>query len=96
MWLGPLPVRWVAVHTQVDPDQGFTDTQERGPFQSWVHRHSFESIDEETIEVVDDIQAEPSSHLFWGLISRLMWLNLPYLFWYRAWATRRQLEGSKV
>ncbi|MGB6421453.1 MAG: hypothetical protein WBF05_06405, partial [Anaerolineales bacterium] len=27
MWLGPLPIHWVATHSEVDPMQGFTDSQ---------------------------------------------------------------------
>jgi ligand-binding SRPBCC domain-containing protein len=34
-------IEWVARHHDVEPGRGFTDTQERGPFSSWVHRHSF-------------------------------------------------------
>lgn len=92
MWFGPLPIRWVAVHTDVEPESGFTDTQAAGPFESWVHRHSFKALDGKRTEIRDDIQAVPSRHLFWGLVSRLMWLNLPVLFAYRAWRTRRTLE----
>ena len=34
-------IEWVARHHDVEAGRGFTDTQERGPFRSWVHRHSF-------------------------------------------------------
>jgi ligand-binding SRPBCC domain-containing protein len=91
MWFGPFPVRWVALHSQVG-STGFTDTQTVGPFQQWVHRHSFEPVDEYTTEIVDNIQAQVSTHVFWGLVSQLMWLNLPVLFTYRAWRTKRALE----
>jgi len=92
MWLGPLPVRWIAVHTQVDVLYGFTDTQITGPFKSWVHRHSFHPIDESHTEVLDEIQAEPSSHWLWGSVSRFMWLNLPILFAHRERVTKAMLE----
>jgi ligand-binding SRPBCC domain-containing protein len=91
LWLGPLPVRWVAVHTQVDPRTGFKDRQERGPFASWVHRHIFRAVDAETTEVIDEVEAEFGGGMM-GLIGRLMWLNLPLMFAYRGWATRRALE----
>jgi ligand-binding SRPBCC domain-containing protein len=92
MWFGPLPIRWVAAHSDVDPNAGFTDTQVAGPFETWVHRHSFLALDENNTEVRDEIQGQPSRHPFWGLVSRIMWLNLPILFAYRAWRTRRALE----
>jgi len=94
MWLGPLPIHWVAVHSEVDPLNGFTDTQATGPFDTWIHHHKFESLDESTTKVMDQIQASPSNHIFWGIVSRFMWLTLPILFAYRAHATRRALESS--
>src|SRR5262245_2164441 len=30
--LGPVPIRWVAVHTEYDPPHLFADRQESGPF----------------------------------------------------------------
>jgi ligand-binding SRPBCC domain-containing protein len=90
MWLGPLPVRWTAVHTQVSP-HGFTDTQQRGPFKAWRHRHTFQELNEWTTGIIDEIEAEPGN-----LISRFMWLTLPILFAFRGWRTRRALrkEGN--
>jgi ligand-binding SRPBCC domain-containing protein len=92
MWLGPLPIRWVAVHSEVTPLTGFIDTQLRGPFTTWVHHHSFEIVDENTTAVIDDIQSEYGKHPVWGIASRLMWVTLPVLFAYRGWQTRRILE----
>ena len=37
--LGPIPLRWVAVHRDVVPGSRFVDVQEEGPFASWVHEH---------------------------------------------------------
>jgi hypothetical protein len=31
LWFGPLPIRWTARHSHIDPLHGFTDTQVRGP-----------------------------------------------------------------
>lgn len=95
LWLGPVPVHWLAVHSQVDPLRGFTDTQARGPFEHWVHRHSFAPVDAATTEITDIIDAEPGNHPFWGPVSRFMWSNLPMLFTHRERVTRRVLEKSK-
>ncbi|HLE13951.1 MAG TPA: SRPBCC family protein [Anaerolineales bacterium] len=92
LWFGPLPVRWVAVHAQVDPLLGFTDIQARGPFASWVHRHSFSALDDNTTLITDEIQASPKGHPFWWAFGQLMCLSLPFLFAYRGRVVRRALR----
>ncbi len=91
LWLGPLPIRWLARIEDVGPT-GFVDRQLRGPFGHWVHRHSFVPVDETTTAVVDEISFRLQPHPFWGLVGLGMWLNLPLLFAYRAWRTRQLLE----
>lgn len=93
MWLGPIPIRWVAVHKNVDSHTGFSDYQKEGPFKYWEHRHTFRAIDAQTSEVIDHVQVELSNNLFWGIVSRFMWINIPLLFAYRGWALRRELES---
>lgn len=93
MWLGPLPVRWTARVEDVSPTS-FLDRQMRGPFASWTHRHSFRAVDEEKTEVVDEVEAQLKPHVLWGAIGLTMWLGLPLLFGFRAWKTRRLLEGE--
>lgn len=89
-WVGPLPLRWRARMTQVGPG-GFVDTVERGPFERWVHEHSFVEIDASRTEVFDSLHIEPSRHWFWWIVGRSMMLGLPGLFVYRQWQTRRRL-----
>jgi ligand-binding SRPBCC domain-containing protein len=88
MWLGPLPMRWLARIEDVSPS-GFSDRQLRGPFRCWLHRHTFVAVDEATTAVVDEIELEFRSHLWWRLVGLGMWLSLPLLFAYRGWKTRR-------
>jgi ligand-binding SRPBCC domain-containing protein len=92
LWLGPIPVRWLAVHHDIDPMAGFTDSMMRGPFEAWVHQHRFEALDPHRTQIIDNIQALPGPHPFWGLVSRFMWLNLPVLFAYRSWRTKTALR----
>jgi ligand-binding SRPBCC domain-containing protein len=92
MWMGPVPVYWIAKHSEVNPMEGFTDTQIKGPFSHWQHKHSFHSIDEHTTEVKDVIEARFSRHPYWAVICRLMWVSLPTLFAYRGWKTKQELE----
>lgn len=92
MWLGPLPVRWVARHQEVNPEKGFIDIQEKGPFQNWIHKHEFRSIQDGRVQINDSISASPGKGIYRRLISTLMWIGLPILFSYRGWATRRAVS----
>ena len=49
-----IPVRWVSEITEWDPPFGFEDTQKRGPYLRWVHRHIFEEVPEGTL-AIDDV-----------------------------------------
>jgi len=93
MWLGPMPVRWLAQIEQTTPNS-FVDRQLRGPFASWVHKHTFEPIDPATTAVIDEVNAALHPNWFWKLVGVGMWLGLPILFAYRGWKTRRMLEQS--
>lgn len=92
MLLGPIPIVWESVFENVT-EIGFVDLQgKRGPFRHWQHHHIFESVDSNTTEVIDEIEAEIRLHPWHGLVGFLMWVSLPFLFWYRQWRTRRALE----
>ena len=95
LWFGPLPVRWVAVHSQVDPRQGFTDTQQSGPLKDWRHTHRFEAVDADTTRVSEHVDFQ--HHSGWrGWLSRLLYNRpaLEFLFFYRGWVTRRGLHRA--
>ena len=49
-----IPVRWVSEITEWEPPCRFTDTQARGPYRRWAHRHVFEETAEGTL-VTDDV-----------------------------------------
>lgn len=90
LWFGPFPVRWSAIHSQVDPLHGFTDTQESGPLSAWQHTHRFDALDPQTTRVREHIEyTYPQG---WrGILPRLLFnpLALRFMFAYRAWSTRR-------
>ena len=91
VWLGPLPIRWQARIEEVSPT-GFVDRQLRGPFRCWSHRHSYQPVDEQTTEVVDEIEFKLDKHPVRGVMGLGMTLSLPFLFAYRGWKTRRLLK----
>ncbi len=91
MWMGPLPIRWQAVHSNVSAS-GFTDTQTSGPMKSWIHTHSFAAIDENTTEVHEHIKFEHHRGLR-GIRSRILFprFALVALFTMRKLITRREI-----
>lgn len=56
--LGPVRKRWVAVHRDVVPGEGFVDEQETGPFESWRHEHRFDAADGGGTMLVDEVEYE--------------------------------------
>ena len=92
MWMGPIPVRWKAVHSNVS-ETSFTDTQVSGPMKSWVHTHTFKSIADNRTEVHEHIEYEHFGGLK-GLWSRLLFPKpgLIALFTIRKMITRKQVR----
>lgn len=78
LWFGFIPVRWTALHVDVDPQGGFTDIQEAGPFRSWIHRHRYEPDRRGGSRIVEHIDYQHDSG--WsGLLTRTLFA-LPMLF----------------
>jgi ligand-binding SRPBCC domain-containing protein len=94
LWFGPLPVRWIAVHSNVDRLVGFTDRQVRGPFRRWEHVHSFIPEGDGVTRIADRIEYEHFPGIR-GLFTKLVFsfASLRLLFAFRGWVTRRALEG---
>lgn len=92
MWMGPIPVRWVAEHSDVSP-MGFVDTQTSGPMKFWKHTHRFSRVSPQVTEVHEHIEFEHDSGLR-GIWSRMLFprMALIVLFTYRRWATRRAVS----
>jgi ligand-binding SRPBCC domain-containing protein len=88
LWVGPLPLRWKAVHRNVS-QQGFTDIQVEGPAKKWEHTHSFTAKGPERTAISEHIEYEHQRGL-WGLVTRLLFAkpNLYLMFTYRKFATR--------
>ena len=94
LWLGPLPLRWQARFEDVSA-AGFVDRMISGPLRVWRHRHSFVAVDAQTTDVVDEIEVELRRHPLWGPVGLGMALNLPVLFAFRQWQSRRLLAQQQ-
>jgi ligand-binding SRPBCC domain-containing protein len=81
-----VPVRWRSEILTLQPPHGFVDRQVRGPYRSWVHRHTFEAVAEGTL-VTDTVDYNvPGGRLVERYFVRP---DLERIFAYRAGA----LEG---
>lgn len=89
LWVGPLPLRWTAVHRNVS-DRGFTDIQAEGPAAKWEHTHTFTPLDAAHTRIDEHIEFEHKRG-FWGIVTRLLFSrpNLLVMFAYRRFVTRR-------
>ncbi len=96
LWVGPLPLRWTAVHRNVSL-HGFTDIQIAGPAKKWEHTHTFISLSQKMTEIREQIEYEHKSG-FWGIVTRLLFSkpNLTLMFTYRKLATRWYLRKFKT
>jgi ligand-binding SRPBCC domain-containing protein len=92
LWVGPLPLRWTAVHRDVS-ERGFTDVQREGPAGKWEHTHTFRPLSAEQTEIQEHIDYAHKPG-FRGLITRLLFArpNLYLMFTYRKLVTRRYLH----
>jgi ligand-binding SRPBCC domain-containing protein len=92
IWFGPFPVRWQAIHSQVD-EGGFTDTMDIGPLKEWQHRHQFVTVNNDMTEVRESIEYEYKKGVQ-GVVNRLMYSRAPltFLFTARKFITRRQIK----
>lgn len=94
-WAGPVPVRWVAEHTEYEHGRLFADRQVEGPFARWYHRHHFLDDGAGGTILRDEVEYEPPL----GLLGRLMGgsfleRKLERLFDYRHETTRRIVESG--
>ncbi|VXD25566.1 Cyclase/dehydrase [Planktothrix serta PCC 8927] len=90
--LGFIPVRWVAIHTECKPLELFTDEQQEGIVESWVHRHQFVSENGKT-RLTDAIAYSlPGGELAEKILG--WWVNsrLEDMFRYRHQVTKKECE----
>jgi len=90
LWMGPIPIRWKAVHEPGPTPTSFVDVQTRGPMTHWRHTHTFEETPE-GIRLTDQIELEHPKGLS-GIFTRMLFGRLPLeiFFTYRHWVTRRE------
>lgn len=94
LWMGPIPLRWLARHEAGPTPHSFIDRQIQGPMAAWEHQHIFEAT-VDGVTLIDHITFEHRQG--WrGWFTRLTFDGLPLrlLFIYRHWRTRVALRQS--
>ncbi len=82
--LGPMWLRWVALHSGYQEGRQFRDEQIHGPFDVWTHTHRFIPEDNETSWLEDDVTYQPPlSPLSNVLVGRYFASRLERLFRFR-------------
>lgn len=95
--LGPVRVRWHAIHEGHEPGSLFRDVQRRGPFKRWVHNHRFIPLTETSCALDDDVDYElPGGALGRRLAGDDVREKLIRVFAFRHVRTRRDLDRHAV
>jgi ligand-binding SRPBCC domain-containing protein len=93
--IGPFAIDWVAAHTEYEPGRMFADTQVRGPFAYWYHRHVFQDDGQGGTVLRDEIDYRPPLGFLGKLVgSWFLKSNLENLFNYRHEITKQFVEGG--
>ncbi|HEX2571483.1 MAG TPA: TIGR01777 family oxidoreductase [Polyangia bacterium] len=97
MHMGPLSVRWTAVHTGFEEGQFFRDEQEAGPFARWVHTHRVIPLGPEVCDLEDHVEYElPFGALGAAAGGGMVRRRLTRMFAHRHRTTARDLERHRA
>lgn len=100
--VGPLWLRWVAVHARYVPGVEFEDRAESGPFRTWEHTHRVEPDGQGGAWLIDRVRyALPLDAIAEVIVGRWVRAKLDRMFAWRHQATAREtasrvLEGHGV
>lgn len=94
MFLGLLPLTWLARHTEYQQYRFFTDEQLSGPFEFWQHRHLFDAERNKT-RLTDAISfSMPGGETVEFMSGWIVQAQLEATFRYRHEITKRECEST--
>ncbi|MBC1239736.1 SRPBCC family protein [Nostoc sp. 2RC] len=95
LFLGPVPLTWLARHIEHEKYRLFVDEQISGPFESWIHRHEFEPEDSGKTRLTDAISfSMPGGETVELIGGWLVQAQLEAMFRYRHYITKRECDLS--
>lgn len=96
MKAGPLSRRWVAEHSNVNPNTGFTDEQVSGPFAQWRHDHLFDAAGTDSSVLTDNLSYRVPLGAVGNLVAgRMVAAEVQRMFTYRHAITLGDLRTHK-
>lgn len=91
-----VPIRWQTLIARWSENASFVDAQERGPYRSWWHEHSFEQSGP-TTTMVDRVRYAPPLGVLGRALNRLLIEDeLRRIFAYRNDVIRRRFRNAPL
>jgi uncharacterized protein (TIGR01777 family) len=78
-----IPVRWQSRIEDWKPNQGFVDTQTRGPYRKWHHTHRFEKVKDGTLLIDRVLYRVPGGLLGKMILGKKIRQDIETIFNYR-------------
>lgn len=89
-----LPMTWRTEITTWNPPFEFVDTQLRGPYAQWIHRHTFTEIDKDKTLIEDEVRYRLPLEPLGDLAHFIVRGQLNHIFDYRQKAVMSVLGGK--
>lgn len=78
-----IPLRWKTIITEYDPPYKFIDMQKKGPYKTWIHTHTFETIGKQT-KITDNVDYDLYGWFLGDFINKIyVGKNLKAIFDFR-------------
>jgi len=90
-----LPMTWRTEITTWNPPFEFVDTQLRGPYAQWIHRHTFTEIDKDKTLIEDEVRYRLPLEPLGDLAHFIVQSQLNHIFDYRQKTVMSVLGGKR-
>lgn len=81
--LNGFPFRWRTRISLWNPPHAFEDTQLKGPYRDWIHRHTFSALPDNQTRMLDEVRYRLPLYPFGQIAFPLVRLQVRTIFRYR-------------